>query len=86
MLKTKFFLISLNLFTNLNSSITLSQIKRSIQTKKSPSSAKSAWDIIYLKIKIILRVMVTDIGDDFPDVLHIFRQLAFFDLFPEQVA
>lgn len=86
MLKTKFFLISLNLFTNLNGSITLSQIKRSIQTKKSPSSAKSAWDIIYLKIKIILRVMVTDIGDDFPDVLHIFRQLAFFDLFPEQVA
>lgn len=86
MLKTKFFLISLNLFTNLNGSITLSQIKRSIQTKKSPSSAKSAWDIIYLKIKIILRVMVTDIGDNFPDVLHIFRQLAFFDLFPEQVA
>lgn len=86
MLKTKFFLISLNLFTNLNGSITLSQIKRSIQTKKSPSSAKSAWDIIYLKIKIILRVVVTDIGDDFPDVLHVFRQLAFFDLFPEQVA
>lgn len=86
MLKTKLFLISLNLFTNLNGSITLSQIKRSIQTKKSPSSAKSAWDIIYLKIKIILRVVVTDIGDDFPDVLHIFRQLAFFDLFPEQVA
>ncbi len=86
MLKTKFFLISLNLFTNLNGSITLSQIKRSIQTKKSPSSAKSAWDIIYLKIKIILRVVVTDIGDDFPDVLDVFRQLAFFDLFPEQVA
>ncbi len=86
MLKTKFFLISLNLFTNLNGSITLSQIKRSIQTKKSPSSVKSAWDIIYLKIKIILRVVVTDIGDDFPDVLDVFRQLAFFDLFPEQVA
>ncbi len=30
--------------------------------------------------------MVTDIGDDFPDVLHVFRQLAFFDLFPEKVA
>ena len=40
---------------------------------------------IYLKIKIIFRVVIADIGNDFPDVLHILRKLPFFDLFPEQV-